>query len=328
MTEDRSREKSLLFLLSSVSRLLEVPPDNKKKIRDSIATLEIKEFEDRWAISALISSGTRKNVEIAKDCFIFYPVKSEARYETNPAILNRNSAQEVLLVLFDEYNVEIPGKKILRKRRSISDFLPTNLIFSSIICLFSIYNFEVFSLGLIIAHLFITTANHYFSAARRWFLIISIVIPALGFFVLSKSEISDLPVVITQIALLYSFDFAIRFQSFGNSRIKAAAVQLTPIIGFLIFEINSQRLPANYLIEIVVVTGYVLLRRNIPSSSRNTLFLLFLVLFVTYTVFQILSSPLRLLLTPYLIFIALHETLFGDNRNPSKLAFGSVCLLI
>ena len=106
MTQDKSREKSLLFLLSAVSRSLEIESENRKRFRESIATLQIQDSDGGWNISAEVSNEIRKNVEISKDRFIFYPVKSAARYEVNPAVINKNSAQEVLLDLFPELEDE------------------------------------------------------------------------------------------------------------------------------------------------------------------------------------------------------------------------------
>ena len=60
MTQDMSREKSLLFLLSAVSRSLEVSPENKVKIRNSISTLLIQDAGDNWKISAEVLSGNRR----------------------------------------------------------------------------------------------------------------------------------------------------------------------------------------------------------------------------------------------------------------------------
>ncbi len=329
MTQDKSREKSLLFLLSATSNSLEVSPEYRKKIRESIATLQIEDHQDKWAISTETSNNTRKNIKIAKDRFVFYPVKSAARYETNPAILNKNSAQEVLLALYAEYGVQVPGKRTQPTWGSVSDFFPTNLILLSLVSIFSIYDLKVISLGLILFHLFITTSKYQVSALNRLLLMASIMIPALGFLMLNKSEFENRQALFSQIALFYLFDLTIRFESLGNSNFKAPVVNLLRIMCFLLIaKTNIDRPSTETLIEITLIIGYVILRQKMTSSKRNILFLLFLLLFVIYIVVSIAASPLKILLVPYLIYVAFYEALFGDNRNPSKLAIGSICLAI
>ena len=212
MTQDKSREKSLLFLLSAVSRTLEVSLEDKAKFRESIAALQIQDLGDKWEISSEISNQVRNSVEITKDRFIFYPTKSAARYEINPAVRNKNSAQEVLLSLFAEHGVQVPGKKFQPLQRRIIDFLPFNLIFVSLFTLFSIYKLEPVSFALIVTQMFVSTAKHHISSFRRWLLILVVTISALGFLTFNNSESNSLQVALSQITLFFIFDLTIRIE--------------------------------------------------------------------------------------------------------------------
>ena len=325
MTQDRSREKSLLFLLSTVSRSLEASPENKIRIRETIATLQIHDSGDNWHISA----GERMNLEISKERFIFYPVKSEARYETNPAILNKNSAQEVLLTLFADYGVQVPGKKIFPVKKKISDFLPLNLAWVSVFSIISCYRLAPLSTALLLAHLIFSTSRQYISSIRRWMLIAGITIPAIVFLVINDFKQGELRVILSQIFLLLMSDLVIRLETTRDSKFLTVLTKSIAIFGLgIILALNVERRWILLIFISILMIGYMLLRQQISSSLRNVLVLAFIGLFVAYFASAIAVNPLRALLIPYIAYIALYETFFGDNRNPSKLAFGVVCLAI
>jgi hypothetical protein len=329
MTQDKSREKSLLFLLSAVSRSLEVSPDNRIKIRESIATLQIQDAGDNWIISTEAPSGDRKNVEIGKGRFIFYPVKSAARYEMNPAILNKNSAQEVLLKLFADLGAQIPGKTLQTTQRKISDFIPTNLAWIASFSITSTYMLTPISMALILAHLFMSTSKQFTSSVRRSILISSVGIPTILFLMLSDSLKSNISATLFSVILLFAFDFLIRLESSRRSRTLIVFTQIVSLIilGFIVVLNTENRLLLLIFVSIVVV-GYLLQLKYTSSSFRNFSVLVLIGLFISYMVLATIANPLRILLVPYVAYIALHETLFGENRNPSKIAFGLVCLTI
>ena len=325
MTQDRSREKSLLFLLSTVSRSLEASPENKIRIRETIATLQIHDSGDVWRISA----GERMNLEISKERFIFYPVKSEARYETNPAILNKNSAQEVLLTLFADYGVQVPGKKDFPVKKTISDFLPLNLAWVSAFSITSCHGLAPFSIALLLAHLIFSTSRQYISTIRRWILIAGITIPAIVFLVLNDFKQSELRVMLSQIFLLFMSDLVIRLETTRYYKFLPVLTKSIAIFGLgIVLALNVEHRWILLTLISILMIGYMLLRQQIGSSLRNVLVLAFIGLFVAYIAAAIVVNPLRALLIPYVAYIALYETFFGDNRNPSKLAFGVVCLAI
>jgi hypothetical protein len=325
MTKDSSREKSLLFLLSTVSRSLEASPENKIKIRETIATLQIHDSDDKWRISA----GERMNLEISKERFIFYPVKSEARYETNPAVLNRNSAQEVLLTLLADYGVQVPGKKDFPVRNKIADFLPLNLVWVSVFSIISWYGLAPFSVALLLAHLIFSTLHQYISSIRHSMLIAGISIPAIIFLVINDSRQSELRVMLSQIFLLLMSDLVIRLESIRDSEFLTVLSKSIAIFGLgIVLTLNVERRWILLTFISILMTGYILLRHQISSSLRNVLLLAFIALLIVYIAAAIAVNPLRALLIPYIAYIALHETFFGDSRNPSKLAFGVVCLAI
>lgn len=329
MTQDKSREKSLLFLLSTVSRSLEASPENKMRIRESIATLKIQDSGDKWEISARLSNEKLKNIEITKDRFSFYPVKSAARYETNPAVLNKNSAQEVLLSLFAEFEVQVPGKKTESVSRPISYFLPLNLIYVSLFAILSINKFTVLASIVIMFHLTVTTSKHHFSAIRRWMLISGVAFPSIAFLALDKPDMNNFQVALSQVSLLYIFDTLIRVESNHFSKLFINIARLFAVVsslGILLFR-TENHLPT-ILMSIIVILGYFLLYQRITSSLRNLLVLFCSGLLIALVVAAVITNPLKLLLVPYLVYISIYEILFGDNRNPAKIAFGAVCLTI
>lgn len=325
MTQDRSREKSLLFLLSTVSRSLEASPENKIRIRETIATLQIHDSGDKWRISA----GERMNLDISKDRFIFYPVKSEARYETNPAILNKNSAQEVLLTLFAEYGVQVPGKKDFQVKKKISDFLPLSLAWVSVFSITSFYRLAPFSIALLLAHLIFSTSRQYISSIRRWMLIAGITIPAIVFLVINDFKHIELRVMLSQIFLLFMSDLVIRLETTRYSPLLAVLTKSIAMLALgIVLLLNVEHRWILLTLISILMIGCMLLRQQISSSLRNVLVLAFIGLFVAYVGAAIVVNPLRALLIPYVAYIAMYETFFGHNRNPSKLAFGVVCLAI
>lgn len=329
MNQDTSREKSLLFLLSTVARSLEVAPEYKAKIRQSIATLQIKDSGDRWEISTEVANQVRNKIVIAKDRFIFYPVKSKARYETNPAILNKNSAQEVLLSLLAEFGVRVPGKTIQPVQKRISDFLSLNLFWVMLISISAVYQITILSFCLIVAHLFMSTVTHFISPVRRWLLIAGVAIPALGFFVYNDLNSKNLLPVISQIILLFTFDILIRIEALQKSRMLLSVSRIVALSSILLITVRQTEARLSLtLVGVIVIIGYALLRQEISSSLRNFLVLGYLILFATIIVASVITNPFRALLIPYLVYVALYETLFGDNRNPSKIAFGAPCLAI
>ncbi len=329
MTQDKSREKSLLFLLSTVSRTLEAPSENKAKIRESIGSLLLKDSGDKWEISVLINNEHQKKIEIAKDRFIFYPVKSATRYEINPAILNKNSAQDVLLFLFAEYGVKVPGKKFQPVEQSISEIIPYNLIIASLFTLFSIFNLELIGAVTVIAHLFFSTKRHHYSSIRRSALVLSVASPSIVFLFINSVSTSNVQTALSQIAIMFLFDVAIRVESRHKGKFWLSGSRTVTFIGFiLIFALLETVQISVILMGVIVVISRIILSSKITSSIRNILVLTFLAMFLVLIVMSILVNPYKLLLLPYLMYIAIYETLFGDNRNPAKLAFGAVCLAI
>ncbi|CAM8619711.1 hypothetical protein MCEMSE18_00031 [Candidatus Planktophila versatilis] len=329
MTQDRSREKSLLFLLSAVSRSLEIESENRERFRESIATLQIQDSGGEWDVSAEVSNEIRKHVEISKDRFVFYPVKSAARYEVNPAIINKNSAQEVLLDLFAEYGVQVPGKKSQPTQSKFSRFLPINLLWAGLFSVASIYSLQSVSFAILLGHLFVTTSKHYVSSLRRWSLIASIAVPALVFLAFNHPALDNLGVAYSQVGLLFIFDLVIRIESEEKSKLAEALpiiIALTSLTCLFVFQTDAKSLLT--LMMVIVATGYLVLRQNIGKSLRSVLLLVHLSLFVCFIGASVIANPYRALLIPYLIYVALYETFLGDNRNPSKLAFGAVCLAI
>lgn len=329
MTQDKSREKSLLFLLTTVSRSLEAPPENKTKIRESIGSLQIEDSDEKWVISIRLDNGVRKQIEITKDRFIFYPVKSAARYETNPAILNRNSAQEVLLFLFSEYRVQIPGKRIHPVKRPLSDFIPFNLISSSLFSLLALSQFGWFGIAVVISQMYVSTRNHHISMVRRGLLILGVAVPIAMFLFRDAAGGNGVNSALSQIALILLFDLLIRVESEQKYGLYSAVSKVIALMGLIVINVLQENNQVSViLISLIVVNGYVILRSGITSSVRNILVLSYLLLFTILIVIAIVANPYRLLLLPYVIYVAIYETLFGDNRNPTKLTFGAVCLTI
>ena len=327
MSKDKSREKSLLFLLSTVSRTLETLPENKIKIRESITTLDIQDSGENWKVTVELPNQNIKSVEINKARFSFYPVKSAARYDTNPAILNKNSAQEVLLVLFDEFGVQVPGMKPLSTERSIRDFVPVNLLLASLFTIFSTYNFEFISAILIVLHLVVSTSKHHKSTIRRWILIAGVSIPALCLLALNDSIDGNILLTISQTTLLLVFDILIRLETFRVSKFTIAVARGTAfLIAILILNVSATNLLSISMMAVIVTLGYVLLKVDGSSPLLNLLFLLQLGLMILLVCTLLISDPIKLLLLPYLIYISIYEIFFGSNRNPGKLAFGVVCL--
>jgi hypothetical protein len=325
MSQDKSREKSLLFLLSAVSRSLETSPENKTRIREIIATLQVHDSGDKW----LISAGEKMHLEISKERFIFYPVKSEVRYETNPAVVNKNSAQEVLLTLFADYGVRVTGKKDSPVKKKISEFLPLNLALVSVFSITASYRLAPFSIALLFAHLIFSTSRQFIFSIRRWMLIAGVSIPAIVFLMINDFKQYELRDMFSQIFLLLMSDLVIRLESTRNSKFLVTITKFISIFGLgVILALNIERKWILLAFISILIVGYVLLRQQISSSLRNVLVLVFIGLFFAYIVAAIVVNPLRALLIPYVAYIALYETFFGDNRNPSKLAFGVVCLAI
>jgi hypothetical protein len=99
------------------------------------------------------------------------------------------------------------------------------------------------------------------------------------------------------------------------------------ILGFIVVLNTENRLLLLIFVSIVVV-GYLLQHKYTSSAFRNFSVLVLIGLFISYMVLAIIANPSRILMVPYVAYIALYETLFGENRNPSKIAFGLVCLTI
>ena len=329
MTQDKSREKSLLFLLSTVARSLEVPLEHKEDLRKSIATLLITERDDIWNITASTSLGGEKSYSIPKTRFIFYPVKDSTTYEMNPAILNKNSAQEVLLSLFAEYSALVPGKKSVVVEKNASKYLPQSFAWVSIFAISGSFLPPLPSALIVFAHLVTSTSGHFLKSIRRWMLIAGVSIPALGFLLSSHSSVGDRNQLFCQIILLFLSDLLIRHESGRTSRILLGFSKIIIVIVLGVTTTLPMEHKIQYLFFILVLaSGYLLHRQQINASLRSFFTLVFIALFLSYLVTSLIFNPIRILLIPYVLLLSIYQILFGDNRNPSKIMFGAPCLTI
>ena len=117
MSPDQSRERSLFFLLSTIARNLDTPQEIKAQFKESIGSLQIRDNGETWLISIRSLNDQPDEISFPKNRFSFYPVKSADRYDTNPAVLNRNSAEEVLMYFYGKFGVRVVGKKNLDKAK-------------------------------------------------------------------------------------------------------------------------------------------------------------------------------------------------------------------
>ena len=156
-----------------------------------------------------------------------------------------------------------------------------------------------------------------------------IVLPAGLFLVYNNPRLDNLEVVFSQIGLLLVFDLVIRFESNMNSKPIKSLVTVAAFTSLAFLVAGQTEVKLNLILLIVIVLiGYSILRQNIGKSLRSVLLLVHLGLCVCLIGAAIWVNPFRALLMPYLVYVALHGTFLGDNRNPSKLIFGAVCLSI
>jgi len=160
-------------------------------------------------------------------------------------------------------------------------------------------------------------------------LIASITIPALVFLTLNHPKLDNLEVAYSQIGILFIFDLVIRIESEEKSKpVKALTIMIALTSLTILFTGQTDARSLLTLMMVIVAIGYLVPKRNIGKSLRNVLLLVHLSLLACFIGASVIANPYKALLIPYLIYVSLFETLLGDNRNPSKLAFGAVCLAI
>jgi hypothetical protein len=125
------------------------------------------------------------------------------------------------------------------------------------------------------------------------------------------------------------FDLAIRYELEMKSKLRIAAKYLfLGLISTAVINATIHIKLTSLLLTLIAITSFITLRQKISASLRNVLVLFNLGLLTTIVAILVMENPLKLLLLPYLVYLAIYETLFGDNRNPAKLAFGVVCLMM
>lgn len=153
--------------------------------------------------------------------------------------------------------------------------------------------------------------------------------PGIVFSVLFESDSKNIMGILSQLVILLSFDFGIRFQLELRSSLRNVATFLTLIGGLTVALVMIDKVNFSAVMTALIsVVSFITLQKKISASLKNVMVLIYLGLLLTLVTLLIVGNPLKLLLLPYFIYVAIYETLFGNNRNPAKLAFGVICLTI
>jgi hypothetical protein len=126
MQKDRSREKSLYFLLLAVARQLQFVSTDQTHVRAAINNIIVEEEDEAWVISTNVN-GEYSQTQVAKTNFKFYQTREIEPEGTNPAEKNKQSAVETLLRLFEPYGFTSNSKKVKTKNK----IEPTSFVFRS-----------------------------------------------------------------------------------------------------------------------------------------------------------------------------------------------------
>jgi hypothetical protein len=124
MQTDKSREKSLYFLLLAVARQLKFENPNQILVREAIKNISVVDNDEDWIISTNVN-GEHSQISVHKENFKFYQTRDIDQGSMNPADKNKQSAINTLLSLFEPFGFTSKKTKTSNK----NELSPKTFIF-------------------------------------------------------------------------------------------------------------------------------------------------------------------------------------------------------
>ena len=157
MQKDKSREKSLYFLLLAVARQLQFKSTNQSLVREAINNILVEEKDEVWIVSTNIN-GEYSPTQVTMTNFKFYQTREIEPEGTNPAEKNKQSAVETLLSLFEPYGFTSNSVKVRTKNEfKFTSFLVRTLFLIMGLALIQLNEFDYPNSLLLIAILIVST---------------------------------------------------------------------------------------------------------------------------------------------------------------------------
>lgn len=324
MNPDKSRERSLFFLLSTIARNLDTPNEVKTKFKASIGSLHISEEGENWKISIRNIDDNSEEILVPKSKFSFYPVKSADRYEVNPVVLNRNSAEEVLMFFYGKFNIKVAGKKNFEKvPYKISSSL-ISLILLSLGIIFAQSELEVLTFAFLTLYVFFALGKLNLRLASNLLSAIGVLAPS--FFYLNGNTLANLK----WFEILFIILFQILTEILTNIRFKKITHLIVGCV-YGLFLIVTLLYPFDNLIAsglvFVILLSWLSHSLRTPKIIREILSPLIFLSFAALALTSVILSPEKVLLFPLVILVAIQNVVVGSSRNPARVGFGVLCLI-
>lgn len=321
---DESRKKSLEFLLTRALYSMQVPGTLSHDIDESIRTLKIEEYQDKWMV-VVKYRGKNRNKVFSKSNFVFYPLKDKNFYSTDPVEHNIESAKKVILDLYPELSTlqshtptpsthknSFLGFDLIQLlfifAYGLAPNLPDIFIFAALLLLLrSIYNYVsqcsvknsllltlVLGLSFLSGYLANLRANPFFIISVFLLYIIGQSLPRL------HSIFNDFNIWIFMYffttAAVFIAHFYLQSQSniFSLSFIQQIVLWLLP----LSFILNASVLPLKFDFFIALLVSF------------------FVAIALVLSIFQ---QPLIILLLPFAVMLTYFSVFFGHSKNFARL---------
>ncbi len=202
MQIDKSREKSLYFLLLAVARQMNFRSPDKSLLREAINNIKITESDDKWEISTHVYE-KRNTISTPKSEFSFYQTRSLEIGGIDPVVKNKESARKALIQLFKPFNFEIDITNVSEKQNTngLQTFL--GLLFF-IIATIPIYLADIEAANKIT--LFIILIISFIHRKKRFtrnYLFFLVLLCCILFFIYRSSNISYQLIILSFVSFLY-----------------------------------------------------------------------------------------------------------------------------
>ena len=307
---------------------MKIGSGTRQEFLSVLDSLTVVSNEDNWILSALDREG-KIEISIPKSDFIFYAVKSTDRYPQNPAIVNQNSAQNVLINLLKRFELTIDGKRKIKNENEASFFYP-HLIFT--ILMISL-EMRLVILGsiILVASLTYISRRLFRSKVKSFLIMLGTCIPGIFYFCnfLNKQNYSITTIIIVIIFLLNDLRIKLLDSSLNYRKLNPSIIFIQILATFTLVTANAFR----FTFPFIVLSFISILISLLPNSINNVkirsiIFALGLMGTLFTASFWLVNSPSKLLLIPMGIYCSIYLLITGSNRNPGRFLIGVLCLAL
>ena len=326
MKTDLSREKSLLFLLTSTARKMKITNGTRQEFLSVLNSLTVVSNEDKWILSAL-DREEKISLSVPKSDFIFYAVKSSDRYPQNPAVVNQNSAQKVLIKLLKRFELTINGKRKIKKENEISIFYP-HLIFTTLMISLEM-RLVILASIILVASITYISRRLFRSRFRSFVIMLATCIPGIFYFCnfLNKQNYLNTTIIIVITFLLNDLRIRLLDSSLNYRKLNPPIIFIQILATITLVAVNAVRFTFPFIVLSISSILISLLPNSINNVKiRNSIFALGLIGTLLAASFWLVNSPSKILLIPIGIYCSIYLLITGSNRNPGRILIGVLCL--